>query len=47
MIDGEEYYVGYSREYVPYAAKSDDCLSNRELTVTGVSMLSDGTVLAQ
>ena len=46
-IEGTEYYVGYSREYVPYAVKSDDCLSNIELTVSGISMLADGTVLAQ
>ena len=46
-IDGAEYYVGFSREYVPYAVRCGDDLAGREVTARGVRLLSDGTVYAE
>ena len=46
-IDGRSYYVGFSREYVPYAICSRTDLSGLEVTVRGLSMLPDGTMLSQ
>ena len=50
VIDGMDCYIGFSREYVPYAICKDAeraCdLSGTELTVTGERLLSDGTILA-
>ncbi|MBR5712480.1 MAG: tRNA (N(6)-L-threonylcarbamoyladenosine(37)-C(2))-methylthiotransferase MtaB [Lachnospiraceae bacterium] len=46
-IDGEMCYVGYSREYVPFALRSDEDLTNRELDVTGTGLTSDNVVLSQ
>ena len=47
LIDGDWYYIGYSREYVPVALAAARDVTNCELTVTGVRLLSDGTLLAQ
>ncbi len=47
QIEGTEYYVGFSREYVPYAIRSDCDLAGREVTVSGVKLLADGTLLAE
>lgn len=46
VIEGTTYYVGYSREYVPYALACDEDLTNREIAVVGERLLSDGTILA-
>ncbi len=46
-IDGTTYFIGYSREYVPYAIPSDEDLTNREITVVGERLLTDGTILAR
>lgn len=47
VIDGAEYYIGYGKNYVPYAMQCDNDPRNEVRTVTGVSLLSDGTVLSQ
>ena len=47
LIDGDWYYIGYSREYVPVALAAARDVTNCELTVRGVRLLSDGTLLAQ
>lgn len=46
-IDGVDCYVGFSREYVPYAILSDQDMSGREMTVKGCRILSNGTMLSQ
>lgn len=45
-IDGKEYYIGHSEQYVPYAIQSEENLVNRIVTVIGEQMMSDGTILA-
>ncbi len=46
MIDGKEYFVGHSEQYVPYALQSDENLVNRIVTVVAEQMMPDGTLLA-
>lgn len=47
VIDGISCMTGFSREYVPYAVCTDAARAGSEVTVKGVRMLSDGTMLSE
>ncbi len=46
-IDGNEYVVGYSDCYIPYAVSVSCDIKNRICTVRGTKILSDGTIVAE
>ncbi len=46
-IDGENYFVGYSDRYIPYAIFSKTDLTNVICRVIGTKLASDGTLIAE